>query len=352
MQRKNLPNKNARGRRGSSTRPRNANPRPSPTSYAPVAMSTNTTSTRMPRVSSTSLCTRISHTEYFGNCVSAGTAFAVQTYACNPGVAALFPWLSQVAQRYETYKFRSLRFEYCTRAATTQVGSVGMAFDFDGSDLAPSSQKDALSYHDAVASSPWKDFSLSPDLVQGDRLPTRYTRVGLPSGAYDIKTFDLGALHVFTDGVAASANLGMMEVRYTIDLYTPQIQDPIGGVFTATTGLTAANLWGTNLTAGARAISPFVQTSASLVTFVQSFSGLIGVFLQGTNLNGDIVPTLTGTGQASRLIYYPTTASLNTVGYIRVRADPGDTLSLAITSATAVTQAQYQIASGSYASFA
>jgi hypothetical protein len=136
----------------------------------------------------------------------------------------MFPWLSQVAQRYETYKFRKLLFEYHTRAATSQVGTVGLVFDFDAEDPAPASQMEALSYHDKCADSPWKDDCVVLDLAQGDRLPIRYTRAGTPTGNYDIKTYDVGNLHVFTDGVASSTNLGLLEVKYVVDLYTPQIQ--------------------------------------------------------------------------------------------------------------------------------
>jgi hypothetical protein len=180
-------------------------------------------------------------------------------------VASVFPWLSQVASRYETYKFRSIAFHYHSRAATSQVGTVGLAFDFDAQDPAPASQMTALAYHDRVADAVWKEQSLVLDLSQGDRLPTRYTRVGLPTTPYDLKTYDLGNLHVFTDGVAASVNLGLLEVVYSIDLFTPQIQDPVGGLTTSTTALDATHLFGTDFTPDSQAIMPFTVTSSGVI---------------------------------------------------------------------------------------
>ncbi len=313
-------------------------------------MSRAVVSQRIPQIASNGNTTRISHSEFFASVTSAGTDFAVSSYPCNPGVASMFPWLSQVACRYETYKFRRLQFEYHTRAATSQVGTIGLVFDFDAEDSAPTSQMMALSYHDKCADSPWKDQCVQLDLVQGDRLPVRYTRAGSPSSDYDIKTYDIGNLHVFVDGVAASTNLGLLEVRYVVDLYTPQIQDPVGGRFYSSAGLDATHLIGSNWAGDAQAIAVGASTSTQVFTFNQTWEGLIAFSILGTVLSADFAPVVAN-GTASVLTQIVNAGATQVTGYMRVRAVPGTTLTPTIT-ATTVTGTNFYFGSGSYVQYA
>jgi len=256
-------------------------------------------------------------------------------------VASIFPWLSQVAQRYETYKFSSVKFEYHTRAATSQTGTVGLVFDFDAQDDPPMDQMSALSYHDKSADAPWKDMSFSLDLRQGDHLPARYTRSGLPASPYDLKTLDLGNLHVFTDGVTASANLGLLEVCYDIELFTPQIQPGVGGRFFNSAGLNATHLIGTvaSFSADKSAIAPFIVTDTATLTFNQTYQGLIAWQIAGTGLGEDMDPHATGEIEAY-LGQLKNAASTGTIGVFRINAQPGTVIVPTIT-ATTVTAVNY-----------
>jgi hypothetical protein len=268
----------------------------------------------------------------------------------NPGVAAIFPWLSSVAQRYEKYRFRSLSFDYHTRAATSQVGTVGMVFDFDAQDPAPTSQMMALTYHDKVADSPWKDMCLRTDLAQGDRMPVRYTRAGQPSGSFDLKTFDLGNLHIFTDGVAASTNLGLLEVNYSVDLFTPQIQDPVGGYVYNNAGLDATHLIGTvsSFVPDAQALLPGVASATNTFTFNQAFDGLLAYNIQGTVLSANLDPHAAGSGALSSTgTSVVNAAGTQVVGYCKVSAQPGTVIVPTIT-ATTVTSVAYIFARVGY----
>lgn len=353
MQRKNSPKKQGtRGSRRAVSRPaKQTASSSSKMGYAPVAMSRAVVSQRIPQIVSNGNTTRITHSEFFASAASTGTAYAVSSFPCNPGVASMFPWLSQVAQRYETYKFRRVQFEYHTRAATTQVGTVGMVFDFDAGDAAPASQMEALSYHDKSADSPWKDSCLVLDLAQGDRLPTRYTRSGTPSTPYDIKTYDIGNLHIFVDGVTASTNLGLLEVKYIIDLYTPQIQTPVGGSFSATVGLNGTNVFGTNWTPDPSAISCFrTPTTSDILIFNQTWEGLVTFHLVGTGLAADFAPVITG-GSASVIGQIVDAAATVVRGQMRIRASPGTSIKPTIT-ATTVTATNWSFASASYESLA
>jgi len=245
--------------------------------------------------------------------------------------------LSTIAQRYETYRFRRIEFGYDARCATSQVGTVGLVFDFDALDPAPVSQMDALSYHDKAADVPWKEQCVRLDLAQGDRLPSRYTRVGVPAGSYDIKTYDVGRLHVFTDGVGAVSNLGLLRVDYEVDLFTPQIQDPMGGSFYSTAGLTAAKLFGTNAVVTAGSNLPGSIVDGSFV-FDQTFEGLVYLGVSGVDLAAPALVVITGPSGSVAQLLDDDIGSADTEGtmQIRVRATPGTTLTPQLTSATSV----------------
>jgi hypothetical protein len=264
----------------------------------------------------------------------------------------MFPWLSQVAQRFESYKFRNITFKYHTRAATTQVGTVGLAFDFDALDPAPDSQLKALSYHDKEADATWKEMRLTLDLSQGDKFPSRYTRIGTAlTATSDLKTYDLGNLHVFTDGVAASSNLGLLEVCYSIDLFVPQIEGSIGGYLADTAGLDATHLFGTNPGADAQSFFPGILTASDTFTFNQVFEGLLILNLTGTVLvDNTLTPTISAGGTAQAVGWLTLASQLRSWYIIRVKAIPGVTFSPTVT-ATTVTASYWYFAGGPYNSY-
>jgi hypothetical protein len=206
----------------------------------------------------------------------------------------------------------------------------------------------ALSYHDKKSDGCWKEITLKLDLVQGDKLPTRYTRVGSVS-ASDLKTLDLGNLHVFTDGVAASANLGLLEVSYVVDLFTPQIQNPVGGRFFSTTGLDATHLVGTLTTIDPQAHLPFTLTSDQVLTFDQTAEVLVTVVIGGTVLSANYAPVVSALGTASVLSQQVNAAATGVIVVMRVKAIPGVTLTPTITGTT-VTSIVYSVGTAAYAS--
>jgi len=221
-----------------------------------------------------------------------------------------------------------------------------MVFDFDAQDAAPLSQMEALTYHDKVADSPWKDSCLRVDLAQGDRFPVRYTRAGLPSGTYDIKTYDLGNLHVFVDGVAASTNLGLLEVNYSIDLFTPQVQPSVGGTLLQTTGgMDRTHLFGTVATSASdpQSVLPGKLTSTSVFTFDQTYEGLVCFSFVGTDLSG-FSPVASGGGIASLLWEQFKGDATAGAGWFRVSATPGTTITPVLATGTTVTASNFVFA--------
>lgn len=224
-----------------------------------------------------------------------------------------------------------------------------MALDFDAMDPAPTTMFEARSYRDKAGGAVWTTWRLNCDLAQGDKAPDKKTRVGLPASPYDLKTYDIGQLHVCTEGAAAAA-IGYMEVDYIVDLFTPQIQSGVGGAFSATTGLTAAALIGSNPTVDAQAVMPFVFTSASVITFNQIWEGVITVRVAGTGLAADYTPTVGGPAGGATALQGAGVVNAGTTAVTEVfsvRAVPGTTITPTMT-ATTVTGITYTLGAGPY----
>jgi hypothetical protein len=302
---------------------------------------------RVPVMSSNGRGMRITHCERFHTLITTTTALEVRSFELNPGLGAICPWLADVANRFDKYKFRSVKFRYVPQASTL-AGTVCMAFDFDPNDDTPVTMSEATTYHDYAMTSIWQNIDLQLDLANGDMLPQKNTRPGLPGVELDLNMYDVGTLHVLTEG-AAAGTLGYIEVIYTVDLYVHQTQNGVGGSVVATTGLAAGSLFGTNSVANVKSNLPGSATSANTFTFAAPFEGLIVVKLLGTVFAAE---TLVQTGTATYNLIgakYPTAAT-SWVGYAAVRAEVGQTLILTC-NATTVTSSTVSFARGAYNSY-
>lgn len=166
----------------------------------------------------------ITHKEYIGEVGSTNANWAINTYPINPGVASSFPWLSQIAGRFESYIIDRMVYIYEPVCSTATIGSVMMAIDYDAGDAAPTTKVTMLSYRGAARTSPWGKTMFN---AHGSDLHKfgiqRYVRTSGQPG--DIKTFDVGNFYIATQGTPASATaLGELHVAYTIRFFTPQIQ--------------------------------------------------------------------------------------------------------------------------------
>lgn len=188
--------------------------------YAPTAMG-RTQRTRAPKIVRTSRGVRISHRELIQT-VNGAIAFTAIKFACNPGIAATFPWLAPQAIQWEQYRFSKLNFEYITRTATTTVGSVLLAPDYDPSDPAPTTEAQVSTYQDVVEDVTWKDICciLKPSSMHALG-PRKFIRSASVAGS-DIKTYDVANFFLcVVEEVGASA-IGKLWVDYDVELFVPQ----------------------------------------------------------------------------------------------------------------------------------
>ncbi len=190
------------------------------TGRAPVSIATTARQSR-PDMRRTERSERIKHRELIAS-VNGSTAFTALKYAVNPGLAQSFPWLSQIAARWEQYRFHALKFHYLTRTSTATVGSVILAPDYDAQDTAPNSEAQITAYQDAVEDASWKDIvcTLRPDSMF-PLGPRKFIRSGNVAG--DIKTYDAANFFLATVEMASAAAVGKLWVEYDVEFYIPNI---------------------------------------------------------------------------------------------------------------------------------
>jgi hypothetical protein len=303
---------------------------------APVATARKI-STGKPRVSSTATGDiRVVHREYVRD-IPGSVGFTATSFPVNPGQSALFPWLSTLASRFESYRFLRLRFALNTMSTTAATGSVALALDYDAADAAPTSKLQAMSYRSSVRDAPWKDLdfeSTSEDLRRANNLYIRTLAV-LPANL-DIKTYDTGNLFVVTQGQAGTTAVSELYVEYDVQLITPQI-DSLGATTVArvngSTGLSSTVLFGTSPVIDADStLAVSVNAAGTILTFLQDFNGLAISSIAGTVLSAMTTGSSTATVSAFTASAGTNNTVLITVNYIAAQA--GQTYQLGITQTT------------------
>lgn len=216
--------------------------------------------TNKPTVKYSGQCVTVSHREYLQD-INGSTVFSNQTFAVNPGIYTTFPWLSQMAILYESYKFKSLKFIYEPACPSTTQGSVMMAIDFDAADAAPSSKVQLMAYKYAVRCPAWESVAYRSDLSDLLKFGVqRYVRNGPVTG--DIKTYDIGNLQfAVSNFTGTSTFVGELYVEYDVEFYTPQLQSTLP----ATSNLIAIPNGATEFSAND---TYYLATGIKLVTFV------------------------------------------------------------------------------------
>jgi len=183
------------------------------------------------------------HREYISDLLASATAgaFSVIGIPINPGNSAMFPWLSQLAENFESYTFRTLKFLFETSAATSTPGTVLMAVDYDVSDSVPASKLEMMSYRDATRSPAWECNTLNCTKEDLHKRKTYYVNdVASSGGSFapsvlnDLRLDDVGELLVGSSNSGVSAQLGEMYVEYEVELKTPEgVGTDLGGTYIA-----------------------------------------------------------------------------------------------------------------------
>jgi len=158
----------------------------------------------------------------------------------NPGLGALFPWLSQVAQFYDEYQFEQLVFEFrsmVTEGNSTAAGSVIMACQYNALNSPFTNKQQMENYDYAVSGKVTDSLTMGVECDPSKRnFEQLFVRTGgVPTNA-DAKTYDVGLLQVAIAGVPSTSvalGLGEVWVHYRIKLSKTKL---LGGALVSMNG--------------------------------------------------------------------------------------------------------------------
>jgi hypothetical protein len=183
---------------------------------APVA----TTSISRGNTGSTNRTMPLVRREFIGD-INGSVAFATTQYSLNPALTATFPWGGQIASSFEEYDTVSVSFCYEPESSSTATGAIILSFDYDALDAAPASKQAALEMADSIRAAPWVPCKLTLKPADLRKRATLFTRTASVANS-DLKTYDLGNLHVSTVGQAGATVIGELWIEYHFVLRTPQ----------------------------------------------------------------------------------------------------------------------------------
>lgn len=250
----------------------------------------------------------IRHREYLGD-IEASEVFTNHTYTINPGDDQTFPWLSQIAQSFEQYRVRGMLFYFnsmsspnvLAASATTALGTVIMATQYDVEDPPFASKMEMENYIYANSRVPYKSFIHPIECARGQTTLTElYIRDSqVNSGDTDARFYDLGKFNIATVGQQAAAGvIGELWVTYEIELFKPKltaapaVETRLTDNWVALTGITNSVPCGTDNT---------LEAGSNLGT---SYSGSSRTFAFPENTEGEIIMVnffWTGTSVATTL---------------------------------------------------
>jgi hypothetical protein len=174
---------------------------------------------------------RVRHREFCYDAVCT-SAFSAYSAPINPGNADLFPWLSPIAMRFETYRFEKLSFFYESLVGTATAGIKMLAVDFDASDPLPGDKKGMMSYKSAGRCNVWDSFELKLEKSDLQKIKERNCLDATPRANQDIRLFNVGNLisGAVGNATAGPTLVGEVYVEYDVILSTPQIDSTPGEV--------------------------------------------------------------------------------------------------------------------------
>lgn len=103
-------------------------------------------------------CHRVTFREYVTDIRSNGTSdFDLRTVVIQPGLAASFPYLSNIATAYETYRFSGLVYEFVSMVspyASSAMGSIMMTSTYNSTSYPPSTRASMENLNGCIAHRP------------------------------------------------------------------------------------------------------------------------------------------------------------------------------------------------------
>jgi len=181
--------------------------------------------------------------EYIGDINGASAFTIVKTLIINPGNYQLNPWLQPIANQYEQYRYKSIRFRYkpVVSDATNGVlalGTIAMGFDPNVTNPAWTSKAEFLQFQGSV------DVRVSRELIYNVKNVNRWNNYLVANSQtmaafqatntyyQDPKTIWPGTFYIAVANNAVTTQIGELYIDYEIEL----IKAKISGLGTIGTG--------------------------------------------------------------------------------------------------------------------
>lgn len=221
--------------------------------------------------------------ELIAGYTSTGLPFEVlDRFRVNPGSYKTFRWLSTIANSFETYRFKKLKFEYIARCSTASNGSLMLSPDYDARDGPPSNEAAASALKGTKEDNPWRNIVL--ELNPADMNRTFKGHFTMQDNRFnatnqDVKTIDAAQVFLCSD-TSAPLFMGKLWVSYECELFTPQnpLLDPTQGGLDLQISQGTMNNTGTAppITLGTSTISAVKQNVQDPLMDLTSFGTNIG----------------------------------------------------------------------------
>lgn len=179
---------------------------------------------------------RMRHREFITD-VQSSTTFVNSSYQINPANASCFPWLSNIAQNFQEYRFHGLIFTFKSTSAdalnstNTALGTVIMSTDYNAGNTPFANKAQAENSEFTISCKPSENMlhgvECDPSITvnQGHLFISPSKNGTVPLGQ-DIKTYNMGNFQFMTVGSQAVATIGELHVSYDIELIKPiQLQN-------------------------------------------------------------------------------------------------------------------------------
>lgn len=224
----------------------------------------------VPEFASKGHYTEVCHTEYIQD-ISSATSFTNTAFNINPGLPSTFPWLSQLAQNFEEYRFEQLIFYFRSTSANalnstnTALGVVIGATNYNATQAAFTTKSQMENYQFAKSASPSIDqiFPIECD-VRENVLQHLYIRSGSIPTNTDLRLYDLGLFQCAGVGSQASAVVGELWCSYKIRLYKPSLSVLDSPIVSCHYGRTA---WTTTQLSQIASSTPFGTSAISTTSY-------------------------------------------------------------------------------------
>jgi len=243
---------------------------------------------------------RIRHTEPFGPISGTTTYFPAST-PVNPGNVLLHPWLGAFAGAFDLYCYHKLTMVWREIAPTSYKGEIGVNFDYEPTDPAPTTQQLFEEQMGTVTGPPWKPLRCSMHVPSTMHQQFYFIAGGNATGL-DPRVTNQAQVQFFTNNCADTTVIGEWWVEYDVELFettgfgasSGSNNSPANWVAGAAgaTGTAMTNLLLAGLTAGSNPSFALVAGTAN-VPAAQTVS--VKILLPYSTINSGFITPIQGT---------------------------------------------------------